>query len=91
MVSDESSCLDLSVGETLDVVVLAVRSQLTLVSHFRFLRIADATCVSALFGIKFLMVLFDADAADVFDFSIGGRVLEILANSESPGLMKNFN
>ena len=34
------------------------------------------------------MVLLDADHADVLDFPIGGLVLEKMAKSESPGLMK---
>ena len=67
------------------------RRSLAIVARLLFpvLRIAGATCVSALFGITFLIVLFDADHAGVLDFPIGGLVLEKMAKSESPGLMKN--
>ena len=46
--------------------------------------VASATCVSAIFGVKVLKVLFHALHDDVFRFSIGGLVLEKFDFSESP-------
>ena len=55
-------------------------------SVFPVWALAVATCVSALFRINFLKLLFDAEYGGIFRFSIGGRVLEISANRQSPGL-----
>ena len=52
--------------------------------------VTGATCVSALFRVNFLRVLFRADHDDVLGFSIGGPVRKLLTNSQSPGLMKTF-
>ena len=49
-------------------------------------RLASATCVSALFGIKSLKVLLRGDHDDVSGFPIRGPVRKIFANSESSGL-----
>ena len=52
--------------------------------------VTGATCVSALFRVNFLRVLFRADHDGVLGISIGGPVRKLWTNSQSPGLMKTF-
>ena len=52
--------------------------------------LAGATCVSALFRINFLKLLFLADDVDDFHFVVGGLVRKISTNCQSPGLRDFF-
>ena len=72
----------LSNGPTPEAIMVGVLALSVLVSEPEVTRLPGDACVSAIFGVTFLKVLFPSDHAGILGFWIGGVVRKISRKSE---------
>ena len=82
MISVNRILQGLSNGPTPEAIFVGVLALSALVSEPEVTRLPGDACVSAIFGVTFLKVLFSSDHAGILGFWIGGVVRKILRKSE---------